>query len=156
MTARKPLVLNGGQIQQLQSGDTLDASCNEVDVVSLTSAESSDTTTIGMPVYVYSTGAFRQAKADAVGSTLVIGLCRSTSIASSASGDIQLDGQLTLADWTAIIGSATLTAGSKYYLSEATKGMLTATPPTTGFVVVVGTALSTTMIDINPEQPIQL
>jgi hypothetical protein len=156
MTARKPLVLNSGQIQQLQSGDTLDASCNEVDVVSLTSEEAADATTIGMPVYISSTAKFKQAKADAVGTAWAIGVCRAASIASGASGDIQTSGQLTSADWTAVIGAASLTAGARYFLSEATKGMLTATPPATGFVVQVGIALSTTMLDIDPEQPIQL
>lgn len=156
MTARKPLVLNGGQVQQLQTGDTLDASCNEVDVTTLTSEEASDTTTIGMPVYISSTGKFKQAKADAVGTTVVIGLCRAASIASGASGEIQTNGQLTGTDWTAVTGGATLTAGSKYYLSEATKGMLTTTPPSSGFVVPVGIAISTTMLQINPEPSIQL
>lgn len=62
--------------------------------------------------------------------------------------------QLTLADWTAITGSATLLDGQPYFL--AASGGLTTTPPGSGCLVLVGTALNATTMQIEPQPPIQL
>ena len=156
MALKKPLVLNSGRVEQIQTGDTLDATSANVDAITLASEEITDATTIGMAVYPSSTGKFKQAKADATGTKDVIGLCRAASIAAGLSGDIQLDGPLSVADWTSIIGAATLTTGSIYYLSGATKGLLTATAPVTGWVVEVGIALSTLILQIKIRQPVKL
>lgn len=43
-----------------------------------------------------------------------------------------------------------LTAGATYYLSSATPGAITVTPPTTGNVFQVGTALSATVLSVAP------
>ncbi len=152
MAARKPLVINAGQVQQLQAGDTLDAAVTQVDVVSMTNAESV-TIVIGAPVYVFSASNVKKAKADASGTSKVIGLVRDVSVAASASGVIQTDGVLvaTTVQWDAITGgSGGLTAGSRYYLDPATGGMLTLTAPTTvgQFVCPIGIALSTTDLEI--------
>jgi hypothetical protein len=49
-----------------------------------------------------------------------------------------------------------LTAGSPYYVSNATPGNITATAPTSGWIVRVGIALSTTTLLINLGEPVGL
>lgn len=160
MAARKPLVINGGQIEQLQAGDTLDASVTEVDVVSETNDNASPIT-IGMAVYAKSDGDIDLARANAQGTVQVEGLVKDASIASAAAGIIQTDGVLTAAtgDWDAVTGgSGGLTPGAAYYLSAATAGFLTATAPSSvgQFVVRIGLALSATEMDISITPPIKL
>jgi hypothetical protein len=149
MALRKPLVLVSGEIEELTSSDTLDAVVSETDVYQASNSEAG-AITIGMAVYVYATGAVKKAKADASGTSTVIGLVADASIASAASGSIQTDGYLTSADWTAITGGTTLTAGAKYYLSAGTAGQLTTTPPSSAgqYVAPVGQAISTTTLEI--------
>jgi len=53
-------------------------------------------------------------------------------------------GALTLANWTNVIGTTTLTAGEYYFVSNATAGQLTATEPSTGFSNPILKAISTT------------
>lgn len=155
MALRKPLVLDSGQIEQIQAGDILDAAVTEIDIVSATNKEVGDIT-IGMPVYLFEADQVKKAKADAAGTARVLGLVRAASIAADASGYIQTDGVLASADWTAVIGSTTLTAGSVYYLSAATGGQLTTTAPTTGYIVEVGQAISTTELELSQRSPIKL
>lgn len=160
MASRKPLVIVDGQIQQIQSGDVLDASVNEVDVVSKTN-DNIAAIVIGSPVYTKSNGNVDLAQADAGATVEVLGLVRDASVAAAASGDMQTDGVLsaTTAQWDAVAGTTGgLTAGSVYYLDPATAGKLTETAPTTGgqFVVRVGRAISTTEMEISIEPPILL
>jgi predicted RecA/RadA family phage recombinase len=144
---RKPLVIVAGQIEQLQSGDTIDAPAEGV--VSLTNANASPIT-IGMVVYSSATGSVDLASAAASGTMGVIGLVYDASIAAATPGGIITSGVLTSADWTAVVGTATLTSGSVYYLSD-TVGKITATPPTAvgHYVVPVGRAISTTELKLN-------
>jgi hypothetical protein len=160
MAAKKPQVITNGQIQQLQAGDTLDASANEVDVVSMTNANAGSIV-IGAPVYVSAAGSVDLAKADAAGTVEILGLVKSTSITTSESGIIQTDGILTAstAQWDAAAGTTGgLSAGAVYYLDPDTAGLLTDTAPTTAgdFVVRVGVALSTTDLDISVSAPVKL
>jgi len=155
MATRKPLVIIDGLVQQLPGGDTIDAATTEVDLVSLTNANT-NAITVGQPVYVSGDGACNLAKADAIGTARVEGLVRDSSVAASTAGSVQTDGILSSSDWTAVVGSTTLTPGDVYYLDASTAGKLTTTPPTTGYVVEVGTAISTTEIDINIQSPIGL
>jgi hypothetical protein len=53
-------------------------------------------------------------------------------------------GVLTLANWTNVIGTTTLTAGEYYFVSNATAGQLTATEPSSGFSNPILKAISTT------------
>lgn len=71
------------------------------------------------------------------------------SIVASTGGQIAVMGPLTLADWSAATGSATLTVGATYYLST-TAGQITATAPTTpgNIVQVVGVAIAADTLDI--------
>ena len=160
MASRKPLVINNGQIQQIQSGDVLDAVVSEVDLVSLTN-NNAGAIVIGMPVFSDDADDVDKAQADAVATVEVIGLVQDTSIAAAASGFIQTDGVLTATtgEWDAVAGTTGgLTAGAIYFLSAATAGNLTETAPTTAgqFVLRVGKALSTTEMEISISQPIKL
>jgi hypothetical protein len=160
MPLRKPLVIVGGQVQQIQSGDTLDAVVAEVDIVDLTNNEVSPIVK-GTPVYVDTNDTVKEAQADASGTVEVVGLVYPTSIAPAATGWIITDGVLNAAtgEWDAVTGDVGgLTAGAIYYLDEATVGMLTTTAPTTtgNFVARVGKAISTTNLEITISQPILL
>jgi hypothetical protein len=160
MALKKPLVLNGGQIEQIQAGDTLDASANEVDVATMTNANAG-AIVIGTPVYVSVAGSVDKGQADAAGTVQLLGLVKTVSIAAAGSGSIQTDGVLsaTTAQWDAVTGEVGgLTAGTPYYLDPTTAGSLTDTAPTTAgqFVVRVGLALSTTDLDITLQPPMKL
>lgn len=160
MAVRKPIVIVDGYLQQIQSGDTLDAVVSEVDVVELTNNEVG-AIVIGTPVYVAGAGIVEKAQADAFGTVEVLGLVRATSIGASSSGEIITDGILTATtgEWDTVTGdSGGLTAGTIYYLDPDTAGMLTTTAPTTGgdYVVRIGKALSTTELEITITQPILL
>lgn len=157
MALRKPIVIVDGQMQQLQSGDTLDASVTEQEIITLTNDESADALVIGTPVYIDSASGCKKAKADASGTKDVIALTKSTSIAAAASGAFVTDGVLTATttQWDAVAGTTGgLTPNAKYYLSAATAGLLTATAPSTGgqYVAEIGRAISTTdlKVDIKP------
>jgi len=157
---RKPLVMNAGQIEQLQSGDTLDAVVTEVDIVSRSNSNVSPII-IGAPVYPDGNGSVDLAQADASGTVEVLGLVQETSIAASASGYIITDGILTATtgQWDAIAGTTGgLTAGTVYYLDPDTAGKITSTAPTTGgdFVVRLGVGLSTIELEITFQPPILL
>ena len=160
MALRKPLVIISGQVQQLSSGDTLDASAAEVDVVVLTNGNAS-AIVIGSPVYSDAAGSVDLAQADASGTVEVLGFVKDTSISASASGSIQTDGILaaTTAQWDIVTGdTGGLVAGTVYYLDPTTAGNLTVTAPTTTsqYVVRVGKAISTTEMEISIEAPILL
>ena len=154
MSLRKPLVLVDGGIQRLQSGDTLDAISNNPDVINLTNANAA-AITIGQPVFSSAADNVDLADASAVGSAKPIGLVQTASIAASASGSIQLDGVLSSADWTVVIGAATLTSGATYFL-DVTAGQITETAPVTGYVTEIGIAISTTDLAIDIKAPIKL
>ena len=160
MASRKPLVLVNGQIQQLQSGDSLDASVSEVDIVSRSNSNAG-AITIGQAVYPDGNGSVDLGQANASGTVEVLGLVASTSIASAASGSIQTDGILTATtgQWDAVTGgTGGLVAGTVYYLDPSTAGHITSTAPTTAsqYVVRIGVALSTTELEISVRSPILL
>jgi len=160
LALKKPLVISSGQVQQLQSGDTLDAPMAAIDVIEATNNNASPIV-IGAPVYPDGNDAVDLGKADASGTVELLGLVRATSIAAAASGEIQTDGILaaTTGQWDAITGgSGGLTAKTVYYLDPSTAGMLTDTAPSTAgqFVVRVGLATSTIEMDISIAPPIKL
>jgi len=157
---RKPLVMVAGQIQQIQAGDTLDASASEVDVVNLTNNNASPIV-IGNAVYSDAANGVDLAQADASGTVEVLGLVKDVSIGAASSGAIQTDGILaaTTTQWDAIAGTTGgLSAGSVYYLDPSTAGFLTETAPTSvgQYVVRVGKAISTTELEISISQPVLL
>jgi hypothetical protein len=160
MASRKPLVIVDGQIQQLQSSDVLDASVNEVDIVTKQN-DNVGSIVIAQAVYTKSNGNVDLAQSDAGATVEVLGLVRDSSIAAAASGAIQTDGVLsaTTGQWDTVTGeTGGLTAGAVYYLDPSTPGNLTQTAPSTvgQFVVRVGRAISTTEMEISVSQPILL
>jgi hypothetical protein len=148
MATRKALVLVSGQIQQLQSGDTLAGPVAETEYISLTNDDSSSHA-IGDCVYIDAADGVKKAKADASGTAQAFGFATAT-IANAAVGSYQSSGILA--------GLSALTAGSAYYLSAATAGTMTTTAPSTvgQYVVRLGTAISTTELKINIQPPILL
>ena len=144
MAARKPLVLVSGGYQQLQSGDTLDASVTETEVQVWTNDDAGNHV-IGDVVYIDAADGVKKAKADASGTTKAIAFATAT-ISNGTTGAYKTSGTLA--------GLTGLTAGATYYLSAATAGAMTATAPSTlgQYVVRLGIAVSTTefYIDIEP------
>lgn len=161
MALRKPLVINAGQVQQLQSGDTLDAPQAGGDQVVLTNDEASPVV-IGAPIYIDAVDGFKKAQANASGTKDVKGLvAKSPSITNATSGAVQTSGVLvaTTTQWDAVTGqSGGLTFNTRYYLDPSTSGKLTITGPTTvgQYVAEVGLAISTTELDISIKSPVLL
>ena len=111
----------------------------------------------GMVLYVPSNATVDLAQADSASTWGAIGIAHEN-VSAAALGDYVTEGQITKTDWTTVTGSVSLTPGATYYLSAATPGFMTSTPPsTTGqSVVVVGHALTTQIFDIEIAQPILL
>lgn len=159
MALRKPLVLNAGQVQQLQAGDTLDAPQSGGDVIVLTNDEAGALIQ-GNVVYADANDGVKKAKADAAGTSKPIGLSV-TAPAAAASGQIMVSGILTLTtgQWDAAFGTTGgLVFGTIYYLSAATLGLGTVTAPTTvgQYVIELGIAISSTEFLIRIRQTILL
>lgn len=64
-------------------------------------------------------------------------------------------GTLTLTDWSAIAGTATLAVGQIYFLA-AGGGLTTIPPASPNCLVIVGSAASPTTLLVDPQPPIQL
>ncbi|HEY9697019.1 MAG TPA: hypothetical protein V6D10_07135 [Trichocoleus sp.] len=120
------------------------------------SAETDATVVVGQPLYVKSNGHVDLASASSIATAYVCGLAVSSASA-SLSVSHSPDSVLELSNWTAVIGSSTLTPGQHYFLSPI-PGKLTPIAPTTEgqLVVLVGTALSTTKLSIEIQTPILL
>ena len=74
-------------------------------------------------------------------------------------GNIRTHGILnaTQSQWAAVTGEpGGLTSGARYYLSETTAGHMTKVPPTSGFVVFLGTAADHNSFIVRISPPIQL
>ena len=156
MAIKKPLVLTGGQIEQLQSGDSI---TNPV-AIQMTN-NNAGSIVIGTPVYAIANDAVDKAMANAVATVNVIGLVADVTIGAAALGSIQFDGVLaaTTGQWDTVAGtSGGLAKDAFYYLDAATAGKLTATAPsTTGqFVLPIGIAISTTELKIEIGQRVKL
>ena len=157
MATKIALTMYDGEIGQLKAGDTLDITASSNQQFSATN-QYGDAITIGQPVYIVAADTVDLALADVQATSGVIGLVSDASIDSSAIGTIVTDGILTSADWTSVVGAATLTTGAVYFLSDVTVGTLTTTPTTTtgSFVTRVGTAISTTTLEVTISRPIKL
>ena len=142
MALRKPLVIVAGQIEQLQSGDTLTGPFAEIESVSVTNGEASPIT-IGQVVYISAADTVKKARADATATQKAFALVQDASIAAAAIGQVQTSGVLG--------GMSGLVAGSEYFLDPTTAGAITTVAPTTvgQYVMKLGRALSTTEFDIN-------
>lgn len=160
MALRKPLVIVSGQIQQIQAGDTLDASVAEQEVVILTNGQGGAVAhVIGAPVYISAGSTAKKAANTSATLSNVIALAAETSIADAAPGSYLTSGVLTAttAQWDAVAGTTGgLVAGTTYYLAGA--GLLTSTPTTTAgeYVVPVGVAISTTSLKLKIDHSVLL
>jgi hypothetical protein len=161
MATRIPLVLVNGKIQRLQSSDQITVNTAYTQIRTRTNTNGSSIV-IGGPVYQSTTAEeVKYARANAESTSQVYGLVYDTSISDTATGSIATDGPLvaTTGQWDTITGqTGGLTPGSTYYLSAATAGRLTTTAPDTAGQTVckVGTAVSTTEMEINIESYILL
>ncbi len=157
MAERKPLVIVSGQIQQLQSGDTVAGI--EVSKVTLGNNNAA-AAVICTPVYSDAAAGCDFAQADAIGTSEVIGLVLAE-IAIAGSGEIQTDGVMsaTTGEWDVVTTeTGGLVADTIYWLDPTTAGKLTITAPSadTKLVVRVGKGLSTTQMLIAVQPPILL
>lgn len=163
MASRKPLVLNGGQIEQLQAGDTLNATLTtqfELDIITLTNPDVNTAIPICTPVALDATGDLVLAKADALQTAKVLALAMEE-IAANSSGDVQTDSVLTATtgEWDIVTGGANgLVPQTIYYLDPDTAGLITTTAPSNDgdYVVEIGMGVSTTKMELNIKRPIKL
>jgi hypothetical protein len=116
---------------------------------------------IGMPVYSSGINAVQPGRANSVSTAYIVGLAVNPFVAPGDEGLFQLNGYLDALEsqWDAVTGQVGgLTTGAPYYLDPNTAGMLTATAPSMmgQFIVQIGTAISSTRIDIDIQAPIGL
>ena len=119
--------------------------------------QTDDTLVAGNLVYTKAINTLALARADVVGTTDATGMTTVAAAATTAA-DIRSQGIVELPDWSAVQvgGASTLSAGQSYFLSNAEAGKITLIAPTSGYVVKVGRASSTTRFDLDIEQRIQL
>ena len=119
------------------------------------SAQAAEILTVGAPLRVDFLGQLYLADAATPNNSYVVGLAGATTNIGFACPVERTN--LETPSWTAIVGAASLTPGATYFLS-ATPGMLTTTPPSTvgHTVVVIGKALSTTVMELTLSPPIML
>jgi hypothetical protein len=147
-------------IQAVQSD--LDSLEEEMDAIlassdAISSAEADETIAIGQCVYMKNTGHVGLARANSAATRKVAGFAI-TAATSGYAVKYNADGKLTKSDWTAVAGAAALSPGTDYFLSTSSAGSITSTAPTAAgdYVVRVGVASSTTVLDIEIEASILL
>ena len=154
MAIRRPLVVISGEVQELPLADDLPS---DVDLLSRTFTS---TVIPGEPVFVDLAGSVNQARANAAGTSDVLGIAPAA-VTAATTGQVALDGVVTLTtvQWDAVAGTVGgLTAGAKYFLSAAAAGRMTegSAAGATEYVVEIGEALSTTEMHIRPRRRILL
>jgi hypothetical protein len=126
-----------------------------MNIIRLTNANGS-TLPIGTPVYSSAAGSVNKAKADAAGTSVLIGLVADPDgILTAVKGPVMTSGLLRAAtgQWDTITGgSGGLTFNATYYIDAATAGKLTTTAPAT-FATPVGVAVSTTEMSVGATGP---
>lgn len=113
----------------------------------------------GTPVYKLSSGQVAPARANALATSVVLGMLLEASQVGEPV-DVQWGGSFKLTDlqWQQVLGTSSggLTAGAVYYLSDAVAGEITTVPPTTGghFVVQLGVAefITSFFLQLGPPQ----
>lgn len=140
----------GPTVPPTESGDTVTSYSAE--------NKGSATFAIGAALAVHSSGSgVLLAHAGSSPPRRCVGLA-SVGVAVGVAETVVTEGVFSLADWSAVTGSAALASGSSYYLDPATVGRLTATAPSSVGQIVqqVGRAVSTTQLDLEIEDPILL
>lgn len=106
----------------------------------------------GTPVAIdRTTGQLVGADASFKPKAFVVGLLAGD-VAQGFAGSVETD-RLALTDWSAIVGAAQLVPGLPYFLADG--GGLTAIPPASSCVALVGRAVSATTLLIDPQSPIE-
>jgi hypothetical protein len=159
MTYRKPLVLNGTQVQNIQAGDSLDPSTfSTLQQQSLTNGEASVALTCGQPVYLSAASTVKRAQANAALTQRVVGIVSDPTIAAAANGLVALAGPITLttAQWDAVTGQTGGLTPGPYYLDPASPGKLSTVGTSGQYFVPIGNAINTTTLAINLQPSILL
>lgn len=166
MAKRKPIVLlDGGRMGQLPSGDTLETPAQAL-ILDLVS-NAATILPIGTPVITgigSGAGGVFAARANAIGTAKAIGLVAVAQLAPNTSGPILAAGPLTatVAQWNAVIIGASngLNPGTDYFLDYSQPGKLLPTAPEPAregdFLVKIGTALTQTILLVNIGEAIAL
>jgi hypothetical protein len=162
MSIKIPLVMGSdGLPQQLQAADQVAVQGSTYTSRSVTNSEGAAAIVIGAPVYAFAADGVKKAQANAKATSKLAGLGLDPTTAPAAVGNIITSGTLvaTTPQWDAVAGTTGgLAFGTIYFLDPTTAGKITSTPPTTvgQCVVVIGTALSTTELELAISQPILL
>lgn len=156
-----------GGIQMSFNHPTNDTVANELSKDSLTAFiqqiapptyfavnKSGSTFVVGSPVTTHSSGTGVVLAGSADNNANAVGLA-TLGVADGAAETVQTSSHFSLADWTAVTGTATLTARAVYFLSD-TPGMLTDTAPISGVLQVVGRAVAPDTLEINLQPSILL
>jgi hypothetical protein len=117
-------------------------------------AEAAEDIAAGLPLY--SVSGFANAglaRADTQSKARVVGFARCAAL-TGFTVEIIGSGRLYLADWTAVVGSASLVPGAVYYLDDT--GGIASIAPSAGSVTEVGQAVETTVLDVKIKRPILL
>jgi hypothetical protein len=148
MAIVKPLVLNGGRIQQLQSGDNLDTGADRLQ------RTFTPATAICTAMYVDGASTVDKARANVVGTVDVLGLA-AEAVGAGADGGVITNGQMaaTTGEWDLVTGqTGGLTTNSLYFLSSAAIGLLVIEPSVPSgsgeFIKRIGLALSPTEMEV--------
>lgn len=151
---RKPLVLNSGNLEQLQVGDRLAPVPNSIQIVN-----GEDYSILaGQPIVIDETNNAKYA--DAIDNKDVVAFCVED-VLSTELGTFQVDGllPLTTAQWDNITGeTGGLRPGKVYFLDNSDVGRITRVVPTTvgHYIVKLGTAINTIDFAIMIGTPIKL
>lgn len=137
--------------------DDSESSTTESDLVNLINGNAG-TVPIGTPVYSSAADTIDKARANAAGTSLVIGVV-TASVLPGASVDVATSGAIvaTTGQWDTVAGTTGgLVFNTIYYLDASSPGKLTSTAPSGAgqFVVQVGVAVSTTTLVVSREPPI--
>lgn len=170
MTSRIPNTYSPVEVRQAISRLRLDSDGNQasIDAIDLRvealedvtpdfySGEAVETVAAGMPVYgVAGSTSVGVARGDTTAKARVIGIAK-LGASSGFAVTYLSDGRIELTDWTTVIGSASLTPNSVYYLNP-TGGLTSVAPTSSGvFLVEVGRAVSNTTLDVEIQRPILL
>lgn len=162
MAIRQIMVMGPlGIPQALQNGDSTSVPANAPSIRAITNAESSASLVFGTPVYSSAAGQSKRAQANSMTTSEVCALIYDPTIAAGATGYQASSNVLvgTTTQWDAVAGTTGgLSFGQRYFLDPATAGKITSTPPTTvgQCVVLIGTAISATELELRIGEPILL
>ena len=162
MATRLPLVIVNGQVQQLQTGDSISVAAAQYDNRVFTNGESSAALVAGTPVYMSAAATAKRAQANAASTATVAGLWIDATTSASSTGNCAAGGVITCTttQWDAVVTgeSGGLVFNSLYFLDPANVGKLTTTAPSTvgQLVCLVGRALSSTDMELILAQAILL